>query len=359
MKKILISLFVALMLIGCSSTSKPQSQDKKRLKIVTTIYPVYEFSKQVVGDLADINLLVPVGNSAHDFEPSAKDIASIEDADMLVYHGAEMEPWIEKVLSALKNKNLVVVNASEGIELVKADHQHHHHDHDEKDHDHDEKDHNHKEDSKAVSNDDHKEKVDKDHDHKDVDKNHEHKESGHHHHHHGEFDPHVWLAPLNAKAEMKNIKDKLVTLDKDNASKYEENFNKAASEFDKLHQEFVAGLKDLKHKEIVVSHEAFGYLCQAYGLVQYGVEGIIPTSEPDPSTMAEIVHFVKEHGISTVFFEELASEKVANAISKETGAKVAVLSPIETLTKEQYDKGENYFSLQRANLKALVEALSK
>lgn len=356
MKKILISLFVALMLIGCSATNKPQANDKKKLQIVTTIYPVYEFSKQVVGEEADVKLLVPIGSSAHDFEPSAKDIASIEEADMLVYHGAEMEPWIEKVLSALKNKKLTVVNATEGIELVKANHQHHHHhDHDDKDHDHDH-DHDHKEDSKATTN---KEMPEKDHDHNEENKNHEHNEASHHHHHHGEYDPHVWLAPLNAKAEMKNIKDKLVALDKDHASKYEENFNKAAAEFDKLHQEFVKGLKDLKHKEIVVSHEAFGYLCHAYGLEQHGVEGIIPTSEPDPATMAEIVHFVKEHGISTVFFEELASEKVASAISKETGAKVAVLSPIETLTKEQFDKGENYFSLQRANLKALVEALSK
>lgn len=355
MKKILISLFVALMLIGCSATSNggSESKDKKKLQIVTTIYPVYDFSKQVAGEMADVKLLVPIGSSAHDYEPSAQEIASIEDADMLVYHGAEMEPWIEKVLSAIKNKNLVVVNASEGIELVKADHQHHHHDHDEKDHDHDH-DHDHKEDSKAVASD-----TNKDHDHKDADNEHKHNEDGHHHHHHGEFDPHVWLAPLNAKAEMKNIKDKLVALDKENSSKYEENFNVAAAEFDKLHQEFVSGLKDLKHKEIVVSHEAFGYLCQAYGLEQFGVEGIIPTSEPDPATMAEIVHFVKEHGITTVFFEELASEKVANAIAKETGAKVAVLSPIETLTKEQFDKGENYFSIQRANLKVLVEALSK
>ncbi len=328
MKKILILFFIALMLVGCSVNNTQQNSEKaSKKKIVTTIYPVYEFTKLVVGDNDEVVSLIPFGSSAHDYEPTAKDIASIEEADVFIYHGAEMEPWIDKILAGLSNKKLLVINASEGIELAKATHSHHHHDHD---HEH------------------------KDHDHKD----HEHKHE-HHDHHHGEYDPHVWLAPLNAKAEAKNIADKLSAFDSENGSKYIENFNKVALEFDKLHQEFVTGLSNVKQKEIVVSHEAFGYLCNAYGLVQYGVEGIVPTSEPDPSKMAEIIHFVKDHNISTIFFEELASEKVAAAISKETGAKVAVLNPLETLTKEQIDAGQNYFSIQRQNLNSLISALVK
>lgn len=338
MKKILILIFVALMLVGCSVNNANQNNEKStKKKIVTTIYPVYEFTKLVVGDNGEVVSLVPFGSSAHDYEPTAKDIAAIEEADVFVYHGAEMEPWIDKILAGIANKKLLIINASEGIELAKATHTHHEHEHE---HEH-EKEHEHEH--------------EKEHEHEHEK---EHKENEHHHHH-GEYDPHVWLAPLNAKAETKNIADKLIAFDSDHASKYQENFKKVAAEFDKLHQEFMSGLSNVKQKEIVVSHEAFGYLCNAYGLVQYGVEGIVPTSEPDPSKMTEIIHFVKEHNINTIFFEELASEKVAAAISKETGAKVAVLNPLETLTSEQISKGENYFSIQRQNLNSLINALVK
>ena len=112
------------------------------------------------------------------------------------------------------------------------------------------------------------------------------------------------------------------------------------------------------NRTIVVAHEAFGYLCDAYGLTQVGIEGLSPDSEPDPGRMAEVIDFVREHSISTIFFEELVSPKVAEAIASETGAQAKMLSPLEGLSDEQAAAGADYFSVMHDNLAALMEALN-
>ena len=134
---------------------------------------------------------------------------------------------------------------------------------------------------------------------------------------------------------------------------------------DKIYLAYIEGTlpKDAKkqsplpNRTIVVAHEAFGYLCDAYGLTQVGIEGLSPDSEPDPGRMAEVIDFVREHSISTIFFEELVSPKVAEAIASETGAQAKMLSPLEGLSDEQAAAGADYFSVMHDNLAALMEAL--
>ena len=176
-------------------------------------------------------------------------------------------------------------------------------------------------------------------------------------HHHGDFDPHVWLDPENAKTEMETIKDALAEADPANAQTYQANFDKYAAELDALDKEYSDTLSPLPNRTIVVAHEAFGYLCDAYGLTQVGIEGLSPDSEPDPGRMAEVIDFVREHSISTIFFEELVSPKVAEAIASETGAQAKMLSPLEGLSDEQAAAGADYFSVMHDNLAALMEAL--
>ena len=183
---------------------------------------------------------------------------------------------------------------------------------------------------------------------------HEHEDADHHH---GDFDPHVWLDPENAKIEMEAIKDALCAADPDNSTVFQSNYEKYAAELDALDKEYSDTLSPLPNRTIVVAHEAFGYLCDAYGLTQVGIEGLSPDSEPDPGRMAEVIDFVREHSISTIFFEELVSPKVAEAIASETGAQAKMLSPLEGLSDEQAAAGADYFSVMHDNLAALMEAL--
>jgi len=144
-----------------------------------------------------------------------------------------------------------------------------------------------------------------------------------------------------------------VQADPDNRDYYEANYAKYAADLDALDKEFRDTLSGLEKKDVIVSHEAFGYLCAAYGLNQVGIEGLSPDSEPDPARMAEITEFAKDHDVKVIFFEELVSSKVSETIADAIGAETAVLNPIEGLSDEQHD----YFTVMRQNLQALKTAL--
>ena len=150
----------------------------------------------------------------------------------------------------------------------------------------------------------------------------------------------------------------LLEADPANAEYYEANYAAWSARCDQLDQAFKDGLSNLAIQDIVVSHEAFGYLCDAYGLNQVGIEGISPDSEPDPARMAQIQDFVTEHQVKVIFSEELVSPKVAQAIADATGARVETLSPLEGLTDEQLTAGEDYFSVMEQSLASLKDALS-
>ncbi len=343
---IVMLLLVSLWMTGCDKPVKEEaatsSVPENKLKVYTSFYPMYDFAKKVGGDKIEVTNLVPAGMEPHDWEPTTKDIENLEHADMLIYNGAGMEHWVEDVVGALSNKDLVLVEASKGIELMEG----HHHDHD---------DHNH-EGEVAHNHDDHNHEGEVDHDHDDH--NHE-GEADHNHddHNHGHYDPHVWTSIKNAKKEMETIKEALVARDPENATFYEENYRMYAKQFDELDKTFEEKISALPNKNIVVSHEAFGYLCKDYGLNQMGIEGLSPESEPNPTRMAAVVDFVKEHNIKTIFFEELVSPKVAETIAKETGAVTDMLNPIEGLSQEQLDEGMDYLKIQEKNLIAIEKAL--
>ena len=273
-----------------------------RLKVMASFYPMYDFARKVGGDRIQVKDMVPAGTEPHDWEPAATDIRNLEDADVFVYNGADLEHWAEDVLDTLENQDLVVSEASDGVELLDGGH---------------------------------------DHAHGDEGK-----------------DPHVWLDPMRAKQEMKNIRDALVKADPGNGDYYEANYEKYAGEFDELDQEFRDGLKGTKSRDIIVAHEAFGYLCNAYDLKQLAIEGLTPDSEPDPAKMQEVIEYAKKYDIHTIFFEELASPKVAKTVAKEVDEVTAVLNPIEGLSEEDIEAGEDYFSVMRKNLEALRKALN-
>lgn len=270
-----------------------------KLKVYTSFYPLYDFAVKIGGDKIKVTNLVPAGTEPHDWEPATTDILSLEKGNILIYNGAGLEHWVEQVTASLENKDLLLVNASDGITLIQGNDE----------------------------------------------------EGG------SSYDPHIWLSITNAKKEMENIKNALVKADPDNKDFYEANFMKYGAEFDALDAKFKEKLSALPDKDIVVAHQAFAYLCSDYGLNQVAIEGLGADSEPDAKRMAEIVDFARNKNIKTIFFEELVSPKVAQAIASQIGASTDVLNPLEGLTQEQVNAGEDYLSVMEENLNALVKAL--
>ncbi len=285
-----------------ASQTSAQPETGKKLKVYTSFYAMYDFAKKIGGDKIEVTNLVPAGTEPHDWEPATTDIVNLENADMLIYNGASMESWTQKVMDALENKKLVTVEASKGLDLMPGHAE---------------------EDEEATK-----------------------------------YDPHVWLAPENAKKELENIKNALVQADAANKDTYESNYEKYAAQFDELDQEYKTAAASFQSKDIIVAHQAFGYLCKAYGLNQIAIEGLTADSEPDPARMSEIIQFAKEHKVKTIFFEDLVSPKVSETIAKAVGAKTATFNPLEGLMDEEQAKGLEYVSVMKQNLQTLKDALN-
>lgn len=296
---LILTTIVILFFSSCGVKDSNKIENSNKLNVYTSFYAMYDFTSKIGGDKINIKNLVPSGIEPHDYEPSPSDIANLEKADILIYNGAGMEGWIDKVLDSLNNKNLVIVETSKGLKLI--------------------------------------ENTNTDEDLK--------------------YDPHVWLNPQNAKKQMEIIKDALVSKDPQNKEYYEKNYVENAKKIDELDKEYKDAVSKFKTKDIVVSHSAFGYLCDAYNLNQIAIEGLLADAEPTPSKMAQIVKFAKENNIKYIFFEDLISPKVAQAIAREINAKTAVLNPFEGLKDEDIKAGKEYFSVMRENLKILKEAL--
>jgi zinc transport system substrate-binding protein len=315
-KPVLGSLLAAsLVLTGCGEKKDLNTQAGtagEKLNVVTTFYPMYEFTKQVTGDLATVTMLVPGGTEPHDWEPTAKDMARISEADVFVYNGAGFEGWVEDVLKTLDTKKVKVVEASEGIELIEGGHDHDEHEGEEKKDEHE-------------------------------------GETG--------YDPHVWTDPVLAQKEVENIAAALAEVDKEHAEEYKKNADAYIAKLKALDEKYKSGLAGAKKKEFVTAHASFGYLAKRYGLIQEPISGLSPEQEPSAGEMAEIVKWAHEHQVKTIFFETLVSPKVAEAVAREIGAKTAVLNPIEGLTEEEQAKGLDYIKIMEANLEALKKAL--
>lgn len=307
MKKVLgvflcLVLALSMLLSGCSNKSAPEineSSSGKKISVYTSFYAMYDLTKKIGGDKVTVTNLVPAGQEPHDWEPTPSDMANIEKADVLIYNGAGMENWVDKVLNTIKNKKLIAVETSKELKIQDNPDQ--------------------SEDSK--------------------------------------YDPHVWLNPMNAKQQMETIQKALVTADPSNKGYYEKNYTENAKKLDDLDKEYKDAVAKFSKKDIVVAHQAFGYLCDAYGLKQIPIEGLLADSEPSPAKMAEIVKFAKENNLKYIFYEELVSPKVAEAIAKEVGVKTAMLNPLEGLPESDILAGKEYISVMRDNLEALKTAL--
>ncbi len=307
---------------GAASTSSEGattgSSSTGKLHIITSFYPMEEFTSKVAGDLADVEVLIPPGTEPHDWEPTPQDIAKMTEASMIVYNGAGMEGWIDQVKDSLGSNGPVLVEASKGVQILQGT---------------EEEDHEHEGEEEAG----HSEEA----------------------HDHGGFDPHVWLSPKQAQNEVKNIEAALVQLDPTHANQYKQNADAYIKELTQLDSDYTKGLSNTKRKDFITQHAAFAYMARDYGLTQVPISGLSPEQEPTAAQMAKVVDFAKQHSVKTIFFETLVSPKIAETIANEVGAKTAVLNPLEGLTDDQVKAGENYITVMKENLAGLEKALNE
>lgn len=287
----------------------PLSSDETTLTVAATFYPLAYLAEQVGGAQITVVNATPTGVEPHDYEPSPRELAKVGKADILLINGAGLDPWAEKASVDWQKQGQRVLVMSQVLEALSTVDEH-------------------------------------DDEHED---DHGHEQSA--------YDPHFWLDPIRAQQMVEIIRDVLTQADPANANWYQQNAAEAMGRLSKLDEDYKTSLANCKQREIVVAHDAYNYLANRYDLELHAIAGLSPDAEPSARRLADLADLVKAHGISTIFFETLVSSKLADTVARETGAKTAVLNPIEGLTAEQTFKGQNYDILMRENLAQLRLAL--
>jgi zinc transport system substrate-binding protein len=290
-------LATALALSACSSGGDAGA-GSDGVSVLASFYPLQYVAQQVGGDLVDVSTLTPPGAEPHDLELSPAQVDEVGRADLVVYL-ADFQPSVDDAVAA--NPPAHVVDAAQDTELHAA----------------------------------------------------EHTEEGEEEHDHGTLDPHFWLDPTLLPAVADDVAEQLSAIDPDHADEYAAGAETFAQQMADLDARYAAGLATCASRTIVTTHEAFSYLAERYDLEQVGISGIDPEGEPSPARLAEVGKVVEDEGVTTIFFETLASPKVAETLADELGVDTAVLDPLEGLT----DDSQDYVSVADANLDTLRTAL--
>ncbi|MGF6352921.1 zinc transport system substrate-binding protein [Paenibacillus sp. 4624] len=321
---LILSLFV---LSACGQNNENTAKIVEgKVNVVTTFYPVYAFTAAIGGEDANVINLLPTGVEPHDWTPKSQDIVNTSKAQLFLYNGAGLEGWVPNFLKSLNSDTKVKsVAVSEGIKLLSAE---------------GDDGHGHGEEHEDEHADDH------------ADESGNEEQIADHH-----IDPHTWVSPKSAMIMAENIKDSLVEVDPEHKAGYEQRYEELHTKLEALDQRFTNELASVPNKEIVVSHQAFGYLARDYGLKQHAIMGLSPDAEPTGQDIVKLAKLVKDEGIKYIFFEELVSDKLAKTLASEAGVETMVLNPVEGLTQEQVNNKDDYFTLMQKNLQNLLIAL--
>ncbi|MCT2536917.1 zinc ABC transporter substrate-binding protein [Aquibacillus koreensis] len=365
------TILLIMLVSGCggsgeTASSNSNDDSKEVLNIYTTIYPLEYFTKEIGGDLVDVTSIITPGADSHTYEPTSKTMVDIAKSDAFIYNGAELETYAKKIKNALKDEKVLPVEAAEGLALIASTHEHEEDAHTEDNHGHEEDthtedDHGHEEDTHTEDDHGHEEDAhtEDDHGHEEDTHNENGNEQDIHDHNHGNVDPHVWLDPIRAINLAENIKDTLIQLKPDAAEEFEDNFQNLKSRLEELDNEFHHKLESLERNEILVSHAAYGYWEEAYGIKQIAITGISPSDQPSQKQLQSVINVVREHDIKHLLFEQNVRPKVAEVIQTETGVKSLEIHNLSVLTDDNIENGEDYFTLMYQNLEVLLNVLER
>lgn len=290
--------------------AKPQTQTDQ-LKIVSTIFPGYDFARAIAGDNADITMLIYPGSEIHSFEPSPQDIINIQDSDVFIYVGGESEAWVEKIIANLDTNRTKIVRMMDAVDLVKEE---------------------------LV------EGMEPEHEDEDG----------------VEYDEHVWTSPLNAIKIVESIRDALVNADPQNANFYQTATADYTEQLTQLDSDIRATLSDTAHHTLIFGDRfPLRYFVEEYNLQYYAAfPGCSDQTEASTATLAFLINKIKSENIKYVFTIELSNQAVARTIAAETGTEILEFHSLHNISKSDFDSGKTYLQIMYQNLTNLKRALN-
>ncbi len=287
LKKILATLFLVVLIAGLVlvNNNKKVDGNSSEQNIVLSTFPLYDIASHIAKDKFVLSTVLPFGSDAHSFEMTPKKMAQIQDAELFVYSGASLEPWVSKFSS---KKSL---DMSQHVELIhmQEDENHHHAHHDE---------HEQVEDDEAV-------------------------------------DPHYWLDLTNMQKMAEVLTSEFIRLSPDNKSFFEKNKKEYLNNLIDMDNRYKKEFKECKKDTIVVNHNAFSYLGKKYNFHIESINGLSNDSMPSPKVIKDIIHLIEDEDISIIFFESFASDKLIKSIAKDTNVNVDTLQPLGNITKDE------------------------
>ena len=308
-KSSLIVAFAAILIV----LQAPHLDSARKIRIVASVFPLMEFAQAVCGERGEVHLLVPPGAEIHTWQPRPSDIVRLSSADLFIFIGSSMEPWLQDILESVQNPDLRTLEASQGIPLIERD--------------------------SAGSE-------------------HEVEHEDEHAHDAEGVDPHIWLDFQNDQIIIDKIAVALSGLDPEGTSIFRKNAAVYKQRLRALDEKFRGSLQECTHEVFILGgHAAFGYMARRYGLRQISLYGLSPDSSPTPKRLVEVVELAKKHKIKVIFFEASMSDELAKVLAKEVGARTLVLNPGANLTKEELKLGKTFFDIMEENLENLKDGL--
>lgn len=310
MKKILLKIiFMIVTLSLMTACTAPTAPESDGIKVVSVIFPYYDFAKNICGDKADVSVLINPGADVHSFEPTAKDINRIQSCDLFIYTGGESDAWVENMLGSLDTK----INTLKVIDVV------------------------------ALKKEDYT-----------------HFENSHHEDHSADYDEHVWTSPDNAIKIAGAIENKLCTVDVENSAVYAENTKNYVDKIEEIANKTTNVVENSKRRTIIIGDRfPMLYYAEYYGLEVFAAfPGCAEKTEPSAATLAFLADKIKTENIPVVFKSELSGGQTAEALCSETGAKCLELAACHNVSKQDFDSGVGYMEIMEKNAQALTEALN-
>ncbi|MBM3231528.1 zinc ABC transporter substrate-binding protein [Candidatus Peregrinibacteria bacterium] len=312
MKRFLPILILVGLLSACTGTqtSKQAVPPAEKLKVSASFYPLAYLSERIAGDAAVVTQVIPSGVEPHDYEPTPQQLTAVYESKILVMNGQGLDPWAEKSREQITSKGISMIVATEGADLLSS-----------------------------------------------VREEEEEHEGEEEHHVEGEFDPHVWLDPVQMRSVAVRIRDAFIAADPSHAETYRVNADALIADLNALDSRFRSNLKTCTQTKVIVSHDAFRYMARQYDFETLALAGVSPDEEPSPKKIAEIIDTAKREKLKVVFFETLVSPKLAESVANGAEAQTLVLNPIEGLTSEDLAQGKTYLTVMQDNADNLAIAL--
>lgn len=313
MKKIIsvILCMTAVLFSLCSCGKENNQKNDGKLNIVATIFPPYDFTREIGGDKVNVSMLLKPGMESHSYDPTPQDIIKIQECDLFIYTGGESDEWVKDIMESNSSKPKKILAMMDIVDTVQEE---------------------------IVDG------MEKDNDNGDE----------------FEYDEHVWTSPVNASLITRKISETLCELDNQNADFFKNNTSQYTQKLSALDNEFRKVADNAKRKTIVFGDRfPFRYLADEYGLKYYAAfPGCSSETEPSASTISFLINKVKEENIPVVFSIEFSSGKVADTICESTGAKKLTFHSCHNVTQQELDNKATYYSIMHDNANALKEALN-